>query len=188
VAGAVSERKARAMLERRAPDPIVLHTYLSVLADAIVEIHRLEPSQWAVTLAGAVPRLMVGHYITYSAFDLARGVWLALDQESFRQLMARGAPAGFLKAWKSDGAGRDEYAHYKDREHRVISTNGYFTLVSVDTAGWAVVERLSFRFLANVLDPYVGQGMQKKSRAHHEPGLLALIRKELRREIPEPAY
>ncbi len=56
--------------------------YLALLADAILEVNSLDGSQWALTAHGEIPRLVVGHYYTYSLDDVSKGIWLAFDTES----------------------------------------------------------------------------------------------------------
>jgi hypothetical protein len=137
-----------------------------------------------VTIDGNIPRLIVGHYITYSAYDLSQGCWIALDADGYRRLMAKGAPGGFYSAWKPDGA--DQYPKYQDRLQNPISVNGYYDLRVDDSASWNAVEQLSFRFLDKATDPELGRPLTSTSRQAHAAGMLEYMRIELGRNIPDP--
>jgi len=92
-----------------------------------------------VTTTGAIPRLVVAHYYTYSLYSISEGVWLALDTEGLERLEQQRAPG--LKAWKSDTP--SQYPHYKDRSRNPYSTNGYYDLSADDPSVWPTIEKLS---------------------------------------------
>jgi hypothetical protein len=177
-----SEREARDLIERRVKDPKIRLRYLSILADAIDKANNLDKSQWAVTVTGDYPRLVVGHYYTYSTYGISRGVWLALDTEGLDALAKQSPNDAFFKAWKLDPKIKDR--HYKDRNRTPFSTNGYYDLSVADPSIWLMVERLSFGFITKALD--IGQPIRTISREVHVLGILKYMRSELGRHIPDP--
>jgi hypothetical protein len=181
-----SKEDARKLIEWRVQDSKVRFQYLSILADAIVKANSIDISQWVVTTKNNVPRLVVGHYYTYTLDDISKGVWLALDTESLETLRRRGALGALENAWKPDLP--TEYPHYKDKSgtHNPFSTNGYYDLSVPDPSIWAIVEKLSFGFISKALDPDIGQSMRPSSRKAHASGVLKYMRSELGRQIPDP--
>jgi hypothetical protein len=178
-----SETEAKALLESIAPDKSVRRRYLTILANAIIEVNRLDRRQWAVTTFMDVPRLVVGHYYTYTPYDNGEGVWLALDTNSLNKFIQQGVPESFQQAWKPDAP--EGYPHYKDRSgiHSPFSTNGCYDFRMADSKLWPKVERLSFQFISTAID--MGQRMRSDSKARHASGILKYMRKELDRSIPD---
>ncbi len=179
-----SETEAKALLESIALDKSVRRRYLTILANAIIEVNRLDRRQWAVTTFMDVPRLVVGHYYTYTPYDNGEGVWLALDTNSLNKFIQQGVPESFQQVWKPDAS--EGYPHYKDRSriHSPFSTNGCYDFRMADSKLWPKVERLSFQFISTAID--IGQRMRSDSRARHASGILKYMRKELDRSIPDP--
>jgi hypothetical protein len=177
-----SENWARDLFEWRVEDSKIRFRYLSILADAIDKVNSLDKSQWAVTATGDYPRLVVGHYYTYSTNGISMGVWLALDTESLENMLQQGGHDAILRAWKLDP--QIKYRHAKDRNRVPFSTNGYYDLSIADPSLWTTVEKLSFRFIAKALD--IGQRMPSSSREAHASGILKYMRSELGRKIPDP--
>lgn len=76
-----SEFDAQRIMEILCPNPELRTTYISIIADGIIEANRYNRSLWCLNMNDDAIRLTVTHY--YVCTIDQHGIWLALDDIFF---------------------------------------------------------------------------------------------------------
>lgn len=169
---------------------------LSIFADSICEANRYGRHNWAVTFAGDRLRLHVGHYIIFTIWK-PESIWICLDAHLARNLPPH-APT-FEQAcpnWVQDnGQLGVDYPAYKNRWREQFSLNGSFRLTDSfmqswpnvsQNREWLHVRHLHYALIHNIT--FVGQRLRTLTHNTHSPAVLAFLRNELGRHVPDPLY
>ena len=163
---------ARAAVEAIYPDPAVRLTCLTLLADAVERAHAVSPASWGVTLHPNRVRLNVGE--AQASVLRVGGPYLVLDRDALdpplRQRvdaeMAGGPWSGAVYASMPYAYG----AHLPSaRLEELLPLVREAHLRFVERSAGQVRTRIAFY-------------------RSHSPGVLAYLREELGRDLPDPVY
>lgn len=169
--------EVRKLIEQSLPDPEIRKQYLNLFADTIVEANRIAPNNWGVSMYNGAIRLNVGGVIVWT---LSRSgpkdrpavqVWLVVDSHGLSVEGQKVLDGG--KKWeKPDYPIPGAAAYYLD-------TKGLI-------AGWPVLREAAWGFLRKAT--LTTKEFRKPSRKAYAPEVIAYLRQELGRSLPEPAY
>lgn len=187
-----SEFDAQRIMETLCPNPELRDTYVSIIADGIIEANRYSRNCWCLNMSDGTIRLTVTHY--YVCTIEQNGIWLALDNNflhdnehnqkylpTIHQLNEWG--------WAIDNreTQRGAYPTYKDRSRRVdFSVNGFYSIGKNHQEAWKHIRRLFVGLIYNAI--YYGQDMDDRSPEKHCSGFLKYIRNQYCIEVPDPLY
>jgi hypothetical protein len=183
----LDETQTKKLIESILPETHVRGIGLSILADGIVESNFHRRENWAVTNNDPDSIwFQVGHY---AALTLERnGIWLALDKQLIEIPLT---DIAFLSknefGWSPDRKGLFQFKD-KHKPGKPISINGYYVPVSYKShiEIWPFMRRLFFEFIFKA--NYIGQPMLTPTKKLHNSCILAYLRNELGKNIPDPLY
>lgn len=169
-------------MARLLPDQEVRRLYLSLFLEALVEANSKGANKWGVYYAPGDDRLrlLVGSLIVFTIHR--QGLWITLDQELLETSLWEVDQLANSDAWHWD-TGR--WSHYK----RVPSRNGFYTpdpSLADHLKIWPIVRQLHFAYVTRVSARF--SQLRADSQQKHMPQILAYLRQELSRYVPEPVY
>jgi 5-methylcytosine-specific restriction endonuclease McrA len=156
-----------AKIEAILPDPEVRTAQLSAFAESLSYVHDLDESGWLTHLRSDRVRLFAGRIIVMTLAN--DQVWMAI---------AAGPDADCLSefvSWQWDTESYPEYA-------RPPSRNGYYKPEADRHHEWAVIQKLHFAYLDQLL---VGpHASDPRSISRHEPLVVEYLSKALQQKMP----
>ncbi|MDQ2691973.1 MAG: hypothetical protein M3Y68_08095 [Chloroflexota bacterium] len=186
-----SELDAQRIMETLCPNPALRATYISIIADGIIEANRYSRSLWCLNMSDDEIRLTVTHY--YVCTIDRKGIWLALDDDFFHDNEHNQKYLPTIHqlnewGWKIDNENqRGAYPTYKDRSKRTdFSVNGYYSVGENHDEVWKHIRRLFSGLIYKAI--YYGQDMDERSPEKHCSGFLKYVRNQFGIELPDPLY
>lgn len=189
-----SELDAQRIMETLCPNPVLRATYVSIIADGIIEANRYNRSLWNLNMSDNEIRLTVTHY--YVCTINRKGIWLALDDEFFRENEHNQKYLPTIHqlnewGWEKDSDDKeiqsDGHPTYKDRsKRRDFSVNGYYSVGENHLEAWKYIRHLFLNLIYKAI--YYGQDMDDRSPEKHCSGFLKYVRNQFGIEVPDPFY